>query len=198
MLPLPPPACLERVCPSTQKGGTLIAENVLEVDVHEAFLCNPDGYRPERCAACDHDRLHVHDYRQRLRTGESCGPVSVVRYRCAAEGCGARWLVLPAFLARRLWRTWSYVEQEVSDTPTERRRGVRAPGRTLRRWRARLRSAARFLVQVLASSGASEWGALAGELTLQATRWQVVRALASPFAAVAALLHRLVPGARLM
>lgn len=198
MAPLPSPACLERVRPSTQKGGTLIAEDVLELEAHEARRSDPDGYRPARCATCQHDTLHVHDYRERSRRGEAGPPVVVVRYRCAAADCGARWQVLPALLARHLWRGWTYVEDQVHDAPPKRRSRGPAPARTRRRWRARLRSAARFLVQVLAASGTSKWSAVAGELTLWSTRWQVVEVLAEPFARVAALLHRLVPGARLM
>lgn len=198
MDPLPPPVCLKRACSSSQKGGTLIAEDVIALEAHRAHVCDPDRYRPSRCANCKHDKLHVHDYRQRKWRGEKEPPIRVIRYRCAAADCGAHWLILPAFLARHLPRSWSYVEQEVRGAPPARRARAAAPARTLRRWRARLRSAARFLVQVLASSGASRWADVASEVPLQATRWQVVEALAEPFSRIAALLHRLVPGARLM
>jgi hypothetical protein len=46
---LPPPhaeACLVRLRPSTQKGGTIIAEDVLDRATHERRICDPDGYRP--------------------------------------------------------------------------------------------------------------------------------------------------------
>ncbi len=56
---LPPPeseACLFRLRSSTQKGGTLIAEDVTDHATHERRICDPDGYRPRRAQqASDHD-----------------------------------------------------------------------------------------------------------------------------------------------
>lgn len=51
--------------PSSQNGGTLLAEEVTEAAAHERRLCDPDGYRPERCPRCGHEVLHVHGYRER-------------------------------------------------------------------------------------------------------------------------------------
>src|SRR5207253_2889976 len=65
---LPPPeseACLFRLRSSTQKGGTLIAEDVTEHAKHERRICDPDGYRPPFCPRCGKGPLHVHDYRER-------------------------------------------------------------------------------------------------------------------------------------
>ena len=55
------PRYLERRYGSSQKGGTLIAEDVRDLETHERRLCDPDGYRPRRCPRCGHDVLHVHD-----------------------------------------------------------------------------------------------------------------------------------------
>ena len=50
--PPPAPLCLERPYPSSQKGGTLIAADVLDLDSHARRICISDSYRP---AACLHD-----------------------------------------------------------------------------------------------------------------------------------------------
>ena len=45
----PPPAaeaCLCRVYPSSQKGGTLIAEDVWDLATHEQRLETPAAYQP--------------------------------------------------------------------------------------------------------------------------------------------------------
>jgi hypothetical protein len=68
----------------------------------------------------------------------------------------------------------------------------------VRRWQARLGLAARGLGQVLASSGAPVLEQVATRLGLSANRRQLVQGLALPLGAVAALLHRLVPGVRLL
>ena len=51
----------------------------------------------------------------------------------------AVWRVLPAFLARHLWRAWSTVAEALTPE-TENRSSVPAPTRT--RWRTRLRERA--------------------------------------------------------
>ena len=99
-------------------------------------------------------------------------------------------------LARHLWRRWAVVEAStVGHRPHD---WEPVPARTQRRWWARLRSSGRTLAQALASSGDAAWAAVAGGLGLTATRQDVVRALGLPLEKVAALLHRLVPGLRLM
>jgi len=212
---LPPPdpaACLLRLRPSSQKGGTLIAEAVTERAEHERRICDPDGYRPPFCANCNGTVLHVHDYRERqLRAEPGCPVATVVRHLCVA--CEAVWQTLPAFIARHLWRSWAVVERTMAGTGTAApapqavsARWPRVPERTGRRWRSRLRAAALFLVRVLAASGDQAWARLAGELGLEATRAELVaayaRSTAAPvgqrLAAVSALLYRLQPKVRLM
>src|SRR3990172_6354586 len=113
-LPPPdPPACLVRLRPSSQKGGTLIAEAVTERAEHERRVCDPDGYRPPFCANCNGTVLHVHDYRERQLRAEPGRPVAtVVRHLCVA--CAAVWQTLPAFIARHLWRSWVVVERTMA------------------------------------------------------------------------------------
>jgi len=79
---LPPPeseACLFRLRSSTQKGGTLIAEDVTDHAAHERRICDPDGYRPAFCPRCGERRLHVHDYRERVLRAEPGKPVAMIR-----------------------------------------------------------------------------------------------------------------------
>ncbi len=195
--PPQPPRYLERPYASSQKGGTLIAEDVTDVEAHERRLFDPDGYRPSCCPRCGHAVLHVHDYRFRvLRADPDRVEIKVVRHRCVGPDCGARWLTLPLLLARHLWRRWAVVEATTRD-----RRPVDwppVPARTARRWRARLRMAGRRLTQVLAASGLPSLEGVAQYLGLTATRLDVVLALGLTLSSVAALVHRLAPGLRLM
>lgn len=191
------PRYLQQGDASSQKGGTLIAEDVTDLATHQRRLSDPDGYRPSRCPRCGHGVLHVHDYRSRvLRADPEGAAIRVVRHRCMAAECGARWLILPLLLACRLWRRWVVVDAATV--------GCRSPGwppvppRTRRRWRARLRTAGRVLTQALAASSVPALEAVAGRLGLTATRVDVVRALGLSLSATAALLHRLAPGLRLM
>jgi hypothetical protein len=195
--PPPPPKYLERPSPSSQKGGTLIAADVTDLATHVQRLCDPDGYRPTPCPRCGHGVLHVHDYRGRvLRADPAAVVITVVRYRCAGVACGARWLLLPLLLARHLWRRWTVVATALFHRRPPNWPPV--PRRTVRRWRARLRMAGRLLAQLLATSGAPHLAAVAARVGLTPSRGQLVTALAQPLEAVAALLHRLAPGVRLM
>ena len=195
--PPQPPRYLQRRYASTQKGGTLIARDVTDVETHERRVCDPDGYRPSCCPRCGHDVLHVHDYRPRvLRADPDRVVIKVVRHRCVGAECGARWLILPFLLARHLWRRWVVVEaatvgRRPADWPP-------VPQRTQRRWRARLRMAGRLLTQVLAASGSATLEEVAQRVGLTATRLDVVLALGLTLSAAAALMHRLAPGLRLM
>lgn len=200
----PPANYLDRRDPSSQKGGTLIAEDVTDLATHEQRWRMPDGYRPPRCLRCGHPHLHRHDVRLRvLRADPAAARITVVRYRCAAPACRARWLILPQFLARGVWRRWVVVAAAV----LERRPATwpPVPARTRRRWRARLQLAGLVLVQVLAASGAVLEHA-GHTLGLTATRRDVVHAvgtalgtsLGAALAMTAAFLHRLAPGLRLM
>lgn len=195
--PPQPAKYLKQAYASSRKGGTLIAEDVTDVETHERRLSDPDGYRPASCPRCGHGVLHVHDYRSRvLRADPQRVVLTVVRHRCMGPDCGARWLILPQLLARHLWRRWAVVEastqgQRPLDWPP-------VPARTRRRWRALLRLPGRLLTQVLASSGAPPLEAVAQRLGLTATRLDVVSALGVTLSRVAALVHRLAPGLRLM
>ena len=210
---LPPPrveACLVRLRPSSQKGGTIIAEDVTDPATHDRRICNPDGYRPPFCRNCGATTLHVHDYRQRILRAEPGEPVArVVRHECV--GCDAIWQIVPAFIARHLWRTWRVVEHTLSGSesepgPLETRRWPPVAERTRRRWRARWLRPAQFLVQVLAACGEAAWSALAGELAGEATCADLVAAYAGArptpvrqrLATVAALVYRLQPKVRLV
>ncbi len=200
----PPPAaqaCLERPYSSSQKGGTLIAEDVFDLGTHEQRLQRPDRYRPARCESCG-ARLHIHGLRTRLMLGDPRLATEVIRFRCADRGrCGAVWQVLPAFLARRLWRTWSTVEAAVA-TPGQ----TSVPARTVERWCKRLSSAARALVVLLGETGKNAWTAVALAVGLDGTRRDLVAryaAVGEPetdrcLAELAVLIHRLAPGMRLM
>ena len=207
---LPPPdpeGCLLRLRPSTQKGGTIIAEDVTAWATHDRRICNPDGYRPPFCPTCGERRLHVHDYRERvLRAEPDIRVATIVRHTCVT--CQAIWQVLPAFLARHLWRTWRVVAHTLTPddgppSPVEPQRWPRVLPRTARRWRARWQRPAQALAQILAASGEAAWAALAGLLRPDATCADLVAAYArvpagQPVAALAALIYRLQPKVRLM
>ncbi len=202
---LPPPdaeGCLVQSYPSSQKGGTLIAEDVHDLETHKQRLADTDGYRPARCGRCQHDVLHVHEYRQRLLLCHCGDPATmVVIHRCAHRDCGATWRILPAFIARRLRRTWATVESEtISEVPSPSRPKV--PGRTVRRWMSRLATAARHVVQVLAAAGDQALWQLALAVGMNATRRRLVvmgpAAAAGRLSPMAALVHRLCAGVRLM
>lgn len=207
---LPPPAiegCLIRLRSSTQKGGTMIAEDVMDLATHEKRICDPDGYRPKFCLRCGKWLFHVHDYRERILRAEAGKPLAtVVRHVCVA--CKAIWLVLPAFIARHLWRTWRVVAHTM--IPNDRGRpesgqppGPKVPRRTVRRWRARWQRPAQALRQILAASGEAAWAELAARLQATASCADLVAAYATgyvgqPLAALAALIYRLQPKVRLM
>jgi hypothetical protein len=111
--PTPPPEapCLYRPYPSSQKGGTLIATDVIDVVTHEARMRSPDSYRPSRCPTCGHSVMHAHDTRRRQCQLEGApAEIGVARHRCAHAACGAKWQTLPSFLARHLHFVWSRVQ----------------------------------------------------------------------------------------
>lgn len=133
--------------------------------------------------------------------------ITIVQYICADADCSATWRILPMFLARHLWRTWTTVERTVKpeDTPAPRDAPA-VPEQTQRRWRARLAAAARVLVVLLAVAGGAELEGLAKTAGLDATRAELVdvhaaRVAAPPgdrLAPLAGLAHRLERGIRLM
>jgi len=208
--PAEPALCLVRPYASTQKGGTLIGEDVTDRATHERRIRSPDGYRPTWCAACGHGVLHVHDYRERklfaellIDPNELVAVITIVRYLCAK--CGAIWRILPAFIARRIWRSWSVVEAVTVGAPPPPTQ-PEIPERTKRRWAERLASAARQLVQILATTAAATLETIASSVGLSSTREELVLAYAVATSAppnrklsnLAALIHRLSPGVRLM
>lgn len=191
-----------------QKGGTLIAEEVLTRAEHHRRLADPDAYRPERCGNCGLAGPHAHDFRERLLRAHPGVPVEWIRrYLCPA--CRAIWQVLPGFIARYLHRSWGVVQSasvangDVEPTGTEPR--VSVPDRTVRRWSGRLRATAAQLTQILATAGQRVTEVL-GRVGTACSRAELVDALAAvglvePAAKLhqlAAWLHRLVPGIRLM
>lgn len=203
---LPPPAparCLILSRMSRYKGGTLIAEDVLDLATHQRRLVDPDGYRPETCARCGCKVLHVHDHP--TRTPDKLGyAIFITRHRCANKKCGATWRTLPAFLARHLHRPWRTIEDVVNtDKPMA---AISVPATTVRRWRSRMASGARQLVVLLASNGGALLEAIAKATGLDSTRTEFVNAyvdLVKPdrgrrLGEVAALAHRLDRGIRLM
>jgi hypothetical protein len=192
--PPPPPICLEQRYPSSQKGGTLIAGGVVDLASHARRMLCPDSYRPAQCDNCGCCALHVHDRPWRVTRGEfgSAG-VRILRFICSR--CRATWRIVPEFLARHLWRTWTTVCRAVGLAGASTGRSA-IPERTMRRWKSRLESAAGQLRQVLcgcAEASVSTAARGAGDL---ATRLQVVSAVGGGLAAVAALVHDLAAGVR--
>lgn len=206
----PPPEpedCLVRSRTRSSKGGTLIAEDVHDLVTHRRRVVDPGGYRPGRCPRCSGQKLHLHDYRQRtLHRGMRTQVVTVVRYICADPECGATWQILPAFVARHLWRCWRTVECTVGTDSAFSPSTEPIPKRTRQRWSARLASAARPLVVLLATSGGALLEAVANTVGFGATRRTLVEAYAVTIkppsgrrlADVAMLIHRLERGIRLM
>ena len=208
---LPPPDpenCLITSRVSRYKGGTLIDKDVRDLVEHARRICDPDGYRPTSCPRCGHRGLHVHCYPERRPQGDSRMPpvVRIAQYVCASSDCGATWRILPMFLARHLWRAWATVERVIKPDearPTET--GPPIPGRTVRRWRARLAATARVLVVLLATSGEAVLEGIAAR-GLDASRGSLVAvhadvagvAAGEQLSAVAELVHRLERGVRLM
>lgn len=196
-----PESCLNRPYGSSQKGGTLIAEDVQDLESHERRLQSPDTYRPSSCLRCGKN-VHIHDLRPRQLLGDPAVSTEVMRFRCAdRERCGAAWLILPAFLARRLWRSWSVVERALVSGGCSR-----VPARTVRRWKARLASSARLLVAILTTAVESTGCAIATTVGLDGSRFDLARCYrattrpepGSCFAELTGLIHRLSPGVRLM
>jgi len=200
----PPPAaeaCLCRADRSSHKGGSLIAEDVRDLASHEQRLETPAVYRPAGCPRCQ-AKLHLHDLRVRLLLGQAERCTEVVRFRCADRArCGATWQVLPAFLARCLWRSWAVVASAL-----ERREDPRVASRTRRRWRRRLESDARALVAALSLASGALARAVIAATARDARRIELVGhyrtvsgcAAGAALAELAGGVHRVVPGIRLM
>ncbi len=199
-LPPPAPACLWRPYSSNpkRKGGTIIVGEVGDREAHERRRRDPDGYRPAACPACGHGKLHVHDHPERAVL-----LLVLVRYLCPA--CGATWRMLPRFAAPLLWRAWPTIEAETLGPPPPPA-APRVPARTVRRWHARLRTAAVLLLGVLREHGEMALAAVTAAVDEAGTRLQLVVAhavatgarVAQRLARLAAVIHGLAPGVRLM
>lgn len=200
----PPPAeaCLCRPYPSSQKGGTLIAEDVTSLQQHARRLASA-GYRPAACPRCKAP-LHIHDYRPRLLLGHPAEITTTVRFRCAdREQCGAVWHVLPGFVARHLWRHWETVEETIQAEPSGQ---SPVPAATRARWRTRLEASALVLVQILATAVGALAQALARQTPRLAIRQRLLgihgqltgAAVGKRLGSLAALIHRHAPGVRVM
>ncbi|HVR72818.1 MAG TPA: hypothetical protein VMT52_00730 [Planctomycetota bacterium] len=207
-LPPPPPAvCLTRSYASRKiKGGTVIAEDVLDLETHRKRLADPGAYRTAigACWACGTSALHAHCFRERVlrpaSVKEAAVTTTVRLFRCSRAGCGAVFTVLPLIIARHLWRLWKTVE----DAATEK---LEVPKSTRRRWLGRLRSSGSQLVQTLTSKASSLLsGSFRSALARVATRGDLVETFRSSlaervldsFAPLSAWIHRLEPGIRLM
>jgi hypothetical protein len=187
-----------RRCSSSQKGGTLIATAVHDLTEHERRLaCG--AYRPEACPRCGQP-LHIHDYRTRVLAGDEASCTEIVRFRCADRDlCGAVWQVLPALLARQLWRAWRTVEGAVAE-PVRASTAEIVPARTRRRWRARLAASAAALVVLLSTAFDMAEGLhveTRSELVLSFSR-EAQAPRGQRLARLAELIHRCAPGVRLM
>jgi Domain of unknown function (DUF6431) len=210
----PPPEpedCLTQSRASRYKGGTLIAEDVRDLPTHLRRLADPDGYRPAWCPRCGGYVLHVHDYPRRKPIDSPGMPpeISIVRHICAAPECRATWRIVPAFLPRHLWRVWGTIERTVSEEAPQAPQAaapIRIPKSTAQRWQERVASIAMQLVVLLATSGGALLEAIAKQVGLVATRFELVdvhaRMTVTPpgrrLADLAALVHRLERGLRLM
>ena len=200
----PPPAeeCLETSRVSRYWGGTLIAEDVGDLEEHRRRLADPDRYRPVPCPRCGGKHVHVHTRPERRPRGDPSLPpvIRILQFLCVE--CSATWRVLPRFLARHLWHPWRVVER------SEPGKSVTAPisERTKARWATRLGSSARALVVVLAASGAATLEQVAQQVGLDGSRGELVESFGRSvrlaggerLATVGALLHRLERGLRLM
>jgi hypothetical protein len=207
----PPPAerCLDTSRKSRYRGGTLIAEDVHDLDEHLRRLADHDAYRPTACPTCGGSPMHVHTRPERHPLREPSLPpvVEVLQFRCASEECKATWRVLPLFLARHLWHAWKAIERELlSDAKLATRSAPPIRARTGARWRTRLASSARMLVVLLAMSGGAALENVSKRAGLDGTRQELVLAYAAEakvepgerLASLGAVVHRLERGLRLM
>lgn len=197
MSQLPPTPYLDQPRPrkvgDKYRGGTRIAEQIVTLKAHEAALANPDLERPDECLACKWPFLHVHDRRTRNLDGLGSDTIEILIFRCAR--CRVVWRVLPAFLARHLWRTWAAIIEALD----EARERHRTPKRTRQRWLRRLRERASMLVVVIGQLGPLRSEAVT-KLGRHATRREVIDAFGGRalVAELAALIDHLVPGVRVM
>ena len=177
--PTSPEPCLVLSRRTRFRGGTLIAIDVHDLTEHERRLRRPDGYRPASCPRCQCARLHLHDHLQRIITeARQVSRIEIVRYLCANSACRATWRILPAFVARHLWRRWSTVARVIASGERSVSDGVPiVASRTLRRWKPRLGSAARQLVLLLGEHDEDDVVRFARAAGFEGTRLDLVRLL---------------------
>ncbi len=203
--PASPEPCLVHSRRTRFRGGTVIAPDVHDLPEHERRLRDADHYRPELCGRYGGQRLHVHDRPQRVLFGDSTAErIAVMRYICATDNCRATWRVLPAFVARHLWRRWSTVARTIAGDPGESKRPP-VPPRTRRRWNARLRAAGRQLVLLLGQHDDESVARFASVAGFDCTRHELVELFTAgrvlgihALADIASTLQALEPGIRLM
>jgi hypothetical protein len=130
--------------------------------------------------------------------------IDIVRYVCASPECRATWRVLPAFVARHLWRRWSTVARTIAGDPGKPM-GPPVPARTRRRWKARLASAARQLVHLLGQHDEETVARAASIVGFNSTRHELVELFTATrvlgvdaLADIATTIHVLEPGIRLV
>jgi len=194
--------CLVRRREPVYRGGTLIAEDVVDLDAHYQRLEGAKSYRPAECPRCFCHVLHVHDYPSRVCPDRA--PILIVRYRCANPKCRAIWRILPAFLPRHLHRSWLAIERAVNKDKPAASLGL--PATSVRRWRSRLASPAKHLVVLFATYTGTLLEAIAKAAGLGSTREEFVksfRILVQPpkgqrLSVIAGLAHRLERGVRLV
>ena len=190
-----------------QRGGTLIAADVRDMETHRQRLRYPDGYRPDRCPRCLRG-VSAHDWRYRkLRDEPGCPEVPIRRYRC--RPCHAVWQVLPGVIARYLHRTWGAVQSALAAAGEVEAAGgeweVRRKPATLSRWRERLNASAVSLTQALSEAGVAV-AAMLQMTGIDCSRRELVEAVVQhgltlpgrKLEDLACWVHRLVPGIRLM
>lgn len=207
--PPPPPSCLIRSYKSRDvKGGTVIAKDVLDRKTHEQKLADPDDYRqyirPEMHCGCP--KIHAHCFRERSPRAaldeRGQGAITIRLFICPNEDCCAVFTVLPAILARHLWRLWKTVEGVVAGK-------FLAPRTTFCRWISRLGSDASQLLQAFLALGRGVLGekvfsALCGfKVKTRQEFFNTLKAHGSllpehPLASLSAWIHRLEPGIRFM
>src|SRR5262245_4954036 len=200
--PLPPVCLLRTYLSRGVKGGTVIAEDVNDLEAHRRRILDPEAYRPSSCWCCGRKSPHAHCFRERiLRPASPDEPpiVEAIRLYFCPE-CGAVFTVLPAVIARHLWRLWKTVE-DVSSKRSE------APPTTTARWFFRLSCSAARLVQALLAMGSHLLGRrLTSLLAKVSTRGELLKVVIArhavpakhPFAGLAGWIHRLERGLRLM
>lgn len=193
-------SCLERADNATgKKGGTTICREVNSIEEHDRWM-DQGLYNPKTCRRCGKP-VHAHGTRTRTLVGvlgTIALPILIAVFRCS--GCGGIWRVLPGFVPRWLHSPWKVVHNAI-----ESRAKKLVPERTRRRWSARLRQDGSRPARVLVVSGASYLRELIAKLGPSPSRGKLLSAYAtvactavSAVASLAELLHRMMPGIRLM